>query len=272
MIGTIKAELRKSRRPAVFVSAGLLAAVTVLFYLANWYVAKHPGATPRESVSLLTLYPDQLVSNIIGASFPIGAAIAIVLGAIFAGSEYGWGTLKTILTQHPGRLTVWAGRVIVFAFLTALLTVVLFAFAAAMSVLVASVEGHAITWPAFTDFAKGFGAIWLILTVNGTIGIALGTLIRQPAAALGIGLTYILAVEIIAVRFIHLINGGVYDWVTNNFVNQNATALAQSFHSAALAPAPAPVVSAAHAVAVLLAYGVALLIVSAGLVRLRDVT
>jgi ABC-2 type transport system permease protein len=272
MIGTIKAELRKSRRPAVFVSAGLLAAVTVLVYLANWYVAKHPGVNPRDVVPLLSLYPDQLVNYIMGAAFPIGAAIAVVLGAIFAGSEYGWSTLKTIFTQHPGRLTVWAGRVVVFAFLTGLMTAVLFAVGAAMSVLVASVEGHAITWPALTDFAKGFGAIWLILTVNGTIGIALGTLVRQPAAALGIGLTYILAVEIIAVRFVHLINGGAYDWVTNNFVNQNATALAQSFHSAALGPAPAPVVSAEHAVVVLLAYGAALLILSAGLVRMRDVT
>ena len=126
MIGAIKSELRKSRRPAVLVSALVLAAITILFYSANWYLALHPGG-PREAVSLLTLYPDQFVNNIMGAAFPIGAAVAIVLGAILAGSEYGWNTLKSTLTQGPGRLTVWAGRIVVFLLLMALMAAVLFA-------------------------------------------------------------------------------------------------------------------------------------------------
>jgi ABC-type transport system involved in multi-copper enzyme maturation permease subunit len=272
MIRAIKSELRKSRRPAVLVSALVLAAITILFYSANWYIALHPGNGPREAVSLLTLYPDQFVNNIMGAAFPIGAAVAIVLGAIFAGSEYGWNTLKGALTQGPGRLTVWAGRIAVFLLVMALMAAVLFVVGAGYSVVIASVENHAITWPAFVDAVKGFSAMWLVLSVNGSIGLALGVLIRQSAAALGIGLTYVLAVEIIAVRFINVINNGQYKWITDNFVNQNANALTQTFTSPAFGPRLPSVVSAEHAVAVLFAYGIGLLVISAGLLRLRDVT
>ena len=276
MIATIKAEWRKSRlRPGFLIGAGVIAGITILVYAANWYLALHPLATrggERAIVSLATLYPDQFVNNVMGAAFPIGAAVAIVLGALFAGSEYGWGTVKTMFTQRPGRLTVWAGRVVVFGVWMLIMTVVLFGIGAASSVVVALFQGHAITGPAATDLAKGIGAIWLVFMVNGSIGLALGVLIRQSAAALGIGLTYVLAVEIIAVRIINLINNGQFKNVTEQFVNQNATALTQSFTSPAFGTIFPPPISADHAVLVLATYGIGLAIVAAGLLRLRDVT
>jgi ABC-2 type transport system permease protein len=272
MIATIKAEWRKTvRRPSFLISAGTMAAITMLVYGATWYLATHPGATER-TANIATLYPDQFVNNVMGAAFPIGAAIAIVIGALFAGSEFGWGTLKTMFTQRPGRLTVWTGRVVVFAAWMLILTLVLFAIGVSSSVVVASFQGHAITWPAAVDVAKGIGAIWLVLFVNGAIGMAIGTLLKQPSAAIGIGLVYVLIVEILAVRFIGAINNGAYKWITDGFVNQNATALTQTFTSPAFGKTPLPVVSAEHAVLVLVAYGIGLVIVAAGLMRLRDVT
>jgi ABC-2 type transport system permease protein len=273
MIATIKAEWRKNRfRPAFLVASGLIAAIMVLVYGVNWYQALHPVAGDRSPVSLLTLYPDQLVNNVMGAGFPLGAAMAIVVGALYAGSEYSWGTMKTMFTQRPGRLTVWAGRVVVFSLWMGIMTVVLFAVGAAGSVVVASFQNHAITWPAALDVAKGAGAIWLVFAVNGAIGLALGVLIRQSAAALGAGLIYVLAVEILAVGFIDSINSGAYKWIGNLFVGQNATALMQSFTSPAFGRAIAPAISADHAVLVLAAYAIGLVVLAAGLLRLRDVT
>src|SRR5260370_41678727 len=98
-----------------------------------------------------------------GAAFPVGAAIAIVLGALFAGSEFGWGTMKTMFTQRPGRLTVWTGRSIVFPTWMGILAVVLFVTGALMSVLVASFQRHASTWPVAPYGINGFGPIWLAL-------------------------------------------------------------------------------------------------------------
>jgi hypothetical protein len=116
------------------------------------------------------------------------------------------------------------------------------------------------------------GSIWLIFFVNGTIGIALGVLIKNSAAALGAGLIYVLAVEVIAVRFIDSINSGAYKWIGNLLVNQNATALAQSFHAPAFGRALPATIGSEQAVLVLVAYAVGLAIIAAGFLRLRDVT
>ena len=82
----------------------------------------------------------------------------------------------------------------------------------------------------------------------------------------------VLAVEIIAVRIINLINNGQFKNVTEQFVNQNATALTQSFTSPAFGVISPPTISAEHAVLVLAAWGIGLTIVAAGLLWLRDVT
>ncbi|HXJ49391.1 MAG TPA: hypothetical protein VNF91_09510, partial [Candidatus Acidoferrum sp.] len=127
MIATIKSEWRKNRfRPAFLVGSGLTAAITLLFYSVSWYQATHPGSA-ESAVSIVTLYPSNFVSNAMGAGFPLGAALAIVLGALLAGSDYSWGTLKTVVTQGPGRLTTWTGRVIVFMAWMGILTLVMFA-------------------------------------------------------------------------------------------------------------------------------------------------
>ena len=267
MIATIKAEWRKNRfRPALLVSSGLIGGLTVLVFSSNWYLATHPGAGER-AVPLASLYPDHFVNNVMGAGFPLGAAMAIVLGAILAGSEYSWGTLKTVFTQGPGRLTTWVGRLVVFSAWMGILTAILFAIGAGYSAVIASANGHSITWPTLEAIAKGFGAIWLIFIVNGTIGMALGVAVRQSAAAIGIGVVYLLSVEIIAVRFIDQVSNGDYKWIGDLFVGQNSTALIGH-----LGNVRAVTISTEHSLLVLFGWLVAMLIVSAGLQRVRDVT
>jgi len=274
MIATIKAEWRKNRfRPAFLVSSAVLAALVVFAYGTNWYLALHPSVGQRSGgVNILTLYPDQFVNNVMGAGFPIGAAIAIVIGALFAGSEYSWGTLKTLLTQRNGRLTTWIGRVVVFEVWMAILTVVLFAVGAASSVVVASFQGHAIAWPAMVDLGKGMATILLIFSVNGALGMALGTLFKNSAAALGVGLVYLLALQIILVRFIDSVNNGAYKWVGDLFDGQNSNALLNTFTSPAFGPSAPSSIGPETAVTVLFVYLAAFLVIAAGLLRQRDVT
>jgi ABC-2 type transport system permease protein len=272
MIASIKAEWRKNRfRPAFLVSAGLIAGIVVLFYSAEWYQATHPGGV-RDAVSILILYPDQFVNNVMGAAFPLGAAMAIVLGALIAGSEYSWGTLKTVFTQRPGRLSTLSARVLVFQVWMGIMTLIIFAVGASYSVVVASFEGHAIVWPTAIDIVKGIGAIWLVLAVNGSLGIALGILFRQSAAALGVGLIYVTVLQIILVRFISTFNGGSYKWITNWFDGQNATALLNSFTSPAFGHATPPAIGAEQAVLTLAAYLAVFIVAAAALLRQRDVT
>lgn len=269
MIATIKSEWRKNRfRPALLIGTALMVALPILGYAVNWYQAWNPGNSDHP-VPLASLYPDQFVGIALSASFPLGAAMAIVLGAIIAGSDYNWGTLKTVVTQGPGRLTFWAGRVIVFTVWMGIIAALVFALSAASSTVVALFEGQAITWPGIDFIAKALGSVWLILAVNGTIGLALGVALRQSAVALGIGLVYFLSIEGIALRFIDSWSNGSYEWIGKLFVDQNASALLQ--HLDANLPI-APAISAEQAIAVLCVYAVGLTAVAAGFLRLRDVT
>jgi ABC-2 type transport system permease protein len=273
MIATIRAEWRKNRfRPAFLVSLAVVAASTVIVYGIMWYLATHPGSGENQGVSILTLYPDQFVNYVMGVGLLLGEAMAVVLGAVLAGSEYSWGTTKTMLTQRPGRLTNWFGRVVVFVAGLGIMALVLFVTGAASSVVVASFGGHAISWPAAFDIAKGLGAVWLVFIANGAIGLALGVLIRHSAAALGTGLIYVLAVEVLGVRLIDSLSNGAYKWVGNLFVGQNATALLGSFTSPAFGPSQAPAIAANQAVLILAVYFLGLIVVAAGLLRLRDVS
>ena len=267
MIATIKAEWRKNRfRPALLVGSGLTAAAVVLVFSTNWYGATHPVAAER-LLPLSALYPDHFVNDVMGAGFPLGAALAIVLGAILSGSEYSWGTLKTMFTQGPGRMTTWVGRMVVFTIWMGVLTAILFVIGAAYSAVIALANSQTLTWPAADAIAKGFGAIWLILTVNGAIGIAIGVLVRQSGAAIGIGVVYLLSVEVIAVRFIDRISNGDYKWIGDLFVGQNAIALIGH-----LSNTKGITISTEQSLFVLFGWLAAMLVIAAGLQRVRDVT
>lgn len=277
MIGSIKAEWRKYvRRPAFLVSAGLIAGVIILVYLVDFYQALHP--TAREVASgiapllKLELYPHEFVNNIIGGAFPLGAAMAIILGALAMGSEYSWTTLKTALMQCPGRLSVLGGRFAAFYAWMLALALILFAVGAASSLVVALADGQVVQWPAAIDVAKGIGAVWLTFTTYGSLGILLGLAFRQAAVALGIGLVYLLALSTILVAFIGSFNDGQYKWLADWTDGQNVQALLQSFTSAAFGRVSAPAVSSGQAVAAIVVYLLVFVVASSVIFGRRDVT
>ena len=118
VIDVTRAELFKLvRRPAAWT---LLAAAAVLSQVFGYLIPylSYAGGTapdrwraPRRDSILASTLPDQIVANTLGG-FPVFAgALALVFGALVFGSEYGWGTVKTLLTQRPGRIAVLGGPV-----------------------------------------------------------------------------------------------------------------------------------------------------------------
>ena len=111
MWASYQAELFKTRKRAavwVIFAAGL--ALSLIFgyllpYLGYATGDENPQSTAYRPEQLLaSVLPDATIANVIGG-FPVFAgALALVLGALVVGGEYGWGTLKTIFTQRPGRL------------------------------------------------------------------------------------------------------------------------------------------------------------------------
>ena len=280
MINSLKAEWRKLRqRPAVWVLGGIMLALLILFgYAFNWiqlsFPSKnfHPDGGRTIAQLKTTLYPINFVKNSLQGVAIVGSILTLIMGALAVGSEFGWGTVKTVYTQRPGRLQVLAGQIGVISVIAAIFTVAFYAVAAVTSLGIAIGDGATVTWPAAVDILKALGATWLIFESWSLFGMALAYLFRQSAMAIGIGLAYVLAIEAILFR---LLNGFDAAWVTTIekfFLGQNATALIQSMSQIFLRPgATAPLVSAGQAVLVLALYGVIFAAIAGLVVRTRDV-
>src|SRR5690606_17831742 len=106
-----------------------------------------------------------------------------------------WGTWKTAFTQGPGRLSVLGGTLAALAGCVVAFVAATFAVDFGIALSLASVEGQAIVWPAAGDLLGGLGGGALILALWTAAGLAVGTLTRNPALAVALGLVWTLAVE-----------------------------------------------------------------------------
>jgi ABC-2 type transport system permease protein len=279
MINAFKADWRKLRqRPAVWILGGILLLALVLFgYAFQWIQLQFPAKNFHNDLGLtpaqlkVALYPVNFVKNSLEGVGILGGALSLILGALAVGSEFGWGTVKTVYTQRPSRIQARAGQLGVIGVITAIYSIAFFALAALCSWIIATIDGQAASWPAAIDIVKAAGASWLIFGCWSLFGMALGYLFRQSAMAIGIGLAYLFVIEGILFR---VLNGFDASWVSTVekfFAGQNASALLQSFGQVFPSRVAAPIVSAGEAVLVLAIYTAVFAAASALVVRARDV-
>jgi ABC-type transport system involved in multi-copper enzyme maturation permease subunit len=200
----VSAELLKLlRRPATWVLLGLWPSVQLVFSLLIPYVSYRRGSSsdglPPEVLLAGTL-PDHLVQNALSGLPLFGGALVLTLGALLAGSEYGWGTLKTLLVQGPGRRTVLAGQLLALLLVLAGTVVVSFLLTAIGSLAIAVGESAAVDWPTPGLLVRGVGGGLLIAGMWGAMGMFLGTALRSTALPIGLGLVWILAIESLVVN------------------------------------------------------------------------
>lgn len=197
MIRSFRVELSKLRRwPAVWALLALWAVLAIVYGYVIQYLAYLSPARGVTAEQLQAALAAMLPSGIVGKEVPgypiFGGVIALALGALTAGSEYGWGTWTTVLLQDPDRIRVAAGKLAALFVVVALQVAVGFGVAAISSVVVALLQHQPITAPALGDLATGMGAAWLILMAWAGLGAMLATLLRSAALPLGIGFAYLL--------------------------------------------------------------------------------
>jgi ABC-2 type transport system permease protein len=276
VIASFRSEwLRLRRRPAVWLlAAGLLAILLLFTYVLVWAIFTHPprglvtaGGTPERLKT--TLYPADWPHTVLTDTTGLGGAIAVVLGVLVSGSEYTWGTVKTILTQGPGRLRALAGKGLALALLVAIVAVAMFAVGAGASAVLVTIDGKESSWPQAGQVLEALGAAWLILTMYASLGFMLALLLRQTGVALGIGLIYALIVESLVVN---LLGGAdVFKPIVSAFPGANAGGLVRAFPTSGPRAAVPPLMGAGQASLVLAAYVVAFAAISALVFRTRDV-
>lgn len=280
MTGALRSEwLKLWKRPAVWILLAILFALLVLLqYVLGWLSTRSispnvnlgPGVTKADL--LRAYHPQNFHRQLLPVSSTLGEVLALILGVLAVGSEYGWGTLKTMLTQGPGRLTALAGKLAVIAILLVVYVLICAAGAAATSAVLGLVDGAALQWPAAIDILKALLASWLMLGWGAAFGVLLALLFRQSALAIGLGLAYILVIEALVFTLLRRTHSSLLDNLQKFFPGPNATALSDSFGQAfSFRGQPKPLVSGEEAALVLSAFVAGVILLSGLLLRRQDV-
>ncbi len=253
----VGAELLKLlRRPATWVLLGLWPSLQLVFGVLIPYLSYRQGSSyegrPPEAL-LAQALPDHLVENAISGLPLFGGALLLTLGALLAGSEYGWGTLKTVLGQSPRRSRFLAAQSLALLVVLAVTVVVALLLTAAVSGLVAAAEPGDAAWPGPGELLRGFAGALLIAATWGALGLLLGTALRSTALPVGLGLVWVLAVESLVVNVAAPLLG-VFDALQRALPGVNAGSLAAALagpDAALSTPGVAAVVGGGQAAAVL---------------------
>jgi ABC-type transport system involved in multi-copper enzyme maturation permease subunit len=285
MLAAFRGEMFKLvRRPAICVCIGMLLLLALLIgYALLWFVYTHPpaGASQglaqgtRLSDNKVSLYPANVVKETLGMWGELGGVFALILGVLVQGSEFGWGTVKTLYTQRSGRLVMLFGKVASLAVIVLVMVAALFAVDAFASLIVATIDGQSTTFPAVDVIAKGIGACFLIFGFWALFGVGLASLFRQSAMAIGLGLAYALVVERLIFGLLAGVGGNTINEIQQWFPIANTTYLVQSFGAVGIragTSATSPFADATHAVTVLVLYLAAFIAITAWLSHTRDVT
>src|SRR5215212_5649433 len=196
--------------------------------------------------------------------------VALILGALAAGSEYSWGTMKIILSQRPGRLGVLLGKLLALLGLLILFALLAFLAGGMSSLAVALLSGESLVRPPAIALLGGLGAGTLILVVWAAFGFALATLFRSTALAVGLGLIYSFAVEP-ALSNLSTMNETLQSSV-KFFPGVNTSALSFAFEAVEDPGLRESFLSPAQSILVILLYTAAFIFIAALVFRRRDVT
>jgi ABC-2 type transport system permease protein len=273
MTRNVTAELLVLRkRAATRILLGIWTFLGIFFAYVIPY-ALDPEDSP---VGLDQFLPASFAGNLL-EGFPFfGGVFALMLGVFAFGSEFGWGTLKTLFTQRPGRLRVFAAKLAALGIVLVPFVLALFAAGAVASYVIAQIEDAPVSWPSAWLLVRAMGAGWLILAVWAALGVLLGVVTRGTSLAIGVGILYALVIEGLLSAFADSVS--VLEPLTNVFLRANGYSLAtalgasvDSIESSGPGSYSGPFVGTAQALGVLVALIAAFVALSGLLLRRRDV-
>jgi ABC-2 type transport system permease protein len=274
MRGSVAAELLVLRkRTSTWILLAIWTLLALLFAYVVPYVTYLSDSTGQPLTDLL---PERIVGTLMGGFPFFGGVLALMLGVIAFGSEYGLGTLKTLFTQRPGRLQVFAAKLLALGIVLAAFVLVVLGLGALASSAIALREGAVVAWPSAWLVVRGLGAGWLILAVWAAFGVLLAVLSRGTALAVGIGVLYTFVIEGLLSALATQVS--LVDRLVEFFLRANGYSLvavlgvsADDVSDRGPGSFSGPFVSGWQALLVLASYAVVLLVVSGGLLRRRDV-
>lgn len=280
MGNSIRAEVDLLRkRVATWVLLAIWLTLSLLFGYGFPYLTYRSGSGFVERTKpeiLASVIPSGILTTL-ESGFPFyGGVIALMLGVLALGSEFGWGTIKTMYTVGPGRLRLFMAKMIAVALILIPFVLSEFALGAIAATAIALVEDAPVHWPSIGSFAQALGAGWFLMIVWAAFGVLLAVITRGTALAIGIGIIYALIIENLVGAFASSLS-----WlqpIVDQFLRASGYSLVRALGlslSGNVSNGPGsfsgPFVSGPHAFTVLLLYLVVFLGVAAALLHRRDV-
>jgi len=180
------------RRPATFITFGLLVGLMALIFVAvGATAARQPTAVAREASLQLVTFPGAytfIVSFILG----LGGLFGVIYAAAIAGSEWTWGTLKAAVARGESRSRYQLWSLAGIALMLGVGLVGAFAIGVVVAVLGAGLAG--VSTAGLSDsttlgqLPELLGRGWFALIEAGVLGFTIATLARSQLAGVGVGI------------------------------------------------------------------------------------
>jgi hypothetical protein len=186
------------RRPATFVTFGLLVGLLILIVIAvgataNSSAANGNGAERGAAARDLLTFPgayDRMLEFILG----LGGLFAMIDGAAIAGSEWSWGTLKSAVARGESRVRY---MLLTFASIGLMIAIgILIAFAVAVVAAIVGAHLANISTSGLSDTST-LGQLpghllkgWIAVCEEAALGFTIATLTRSQLAGIGAGIAF----------------------------------------------------------------------------------
>lgn len=228
MIRDVHAELLVLRKRA---ATWILLAIWTLLGIFFAYVIPY-ALDPEDATGGVGQFLPGALTGTLLAGFPFfGGVFALMLGVFAFGSEYGWGTLKTLFTQGPSRGRVFAAKLAALGVVLVPFVLTLFTAGAVASVVIARIEDAPIAFPTLWLLLRSLAAGWLILAVWGSLGVLLGVVTGGTSLAIGIGILYALVIEGLLSALTDSV--GVLEPLSQLFLRANGYSIAKALGASA---------------------------------------
>jgi len=185
---------RLVRRPASFVTLGLLVGLLVLIVIASATVAQQSGTVAaRHRALLLVTFPgayDLILEFILG----LGGLFALTYGAAVAGSEWGWGTLKNAVARGESRtryMLLWFAAISTMIAIGLAITFTVGVVAAVLGANAAGVSTSGLNdADTIARLPREFVRGWFAVSEEAALGFAIATVARSQLAGIGVGIAF----------------------------------------------------------------------------------
>jgi ABC-type transport system involved in multi-copper enzyme maturation permease subunit len=274
VVASFRAELIKQvRRPAIWIILAIAGGLSLLFgYIIPYIIYTHPpqGVSVQDQADILaSMIPEGWLGNQIGGLALFGAAFCLIIGVLVTGSEYGWNTIATILTQRPGRLDVLGGKLLALVLIALVYEIVVVGPSAPASYIIARRLDAPMNWPSIAEFFGGMGAGLLLLCMWTLAGALLAILFRGTALAIGLGLVYLFIVENLITGFASRLS--VLKTIEKLLPGVNGGALISAVAHSSGSPGVDHVMSATRGGITVAIYTLIVIVIASAVFRRRDV-